>query len=163
MLTRPPYQLSPSQIILVIAMMNPSPSSSSNPPNFPSNSFLMDMECNLPIDQLPPELLTLVTTDTLHIQAYPLLLKYQTRILRRYGDTSIQPIGIHPKYPFIHPFYFPIQHWITFLKETLCFLWYLCHLYYIAIEFPLHTLLKTLQLFQDNYNKPRSFHLDPSH
>ena len=108
MLTRPP---SHPQIIPVIAMMNPSSSSSSfvSPVN-PSNSFLMDMEPNLPFDQLPPELLTLVTTDTLHLQAYPLLLKYQTRILRRYEDTSIQPIGIHLKYPFIHPFYFPIQH-----------------------------------------------------
>ena len=102
-------------------MMNPSPSSSSTPPNNPSNSFLFDMECNLPLDQLPLELLAFVTTDTLHIQAYPLFLKYQTRILRRYGDTSIQPIGIHPKYPFIHPFYFPIQHWITFPKKPFIF------------------------------------------
>ena len=37
------------------------------------------------------------------------------------------------------------------------------HTFYIAIEFPLHTFLKTLQLFQDNYNKPKSFPLDPSH
>ena len=110
-----------------------------------------------------PELLTLITTDTLYIQGYPFLLKYQNRILRRCGDTSIQPIGIHPKYLFIHPFYFPTQHWITFPKETLCFLWYFCHLYYITIEFPPQTLLKTLQLFQDNYHKPRYCPLDPSH
>ena len=76
---------------------------------------------------------------------------------------SIHPIGIHLKYHFIHPFYFPTQHWITFPKETLCFLWYLCHLYYIAIEFPFYTFLKTLQLFEDSYHKPRSFPLDPTH
>ena len=161
MLTRPPTSL--SHIIPVIAMINPSPSSFSTPPNNLVNSFLFDMECNLPFDQLRPELLILVTIDTLHIQAYPFLLKYQTRILRKYGDTSIELIGIHPKYPFIHPFYFPTQHWLTFPKETLCFLWYLCHHYYIAIEFPFHALLKIFQLFQDNYRKPRSFPLDPSH
>ena len=130
MLSKPPSHHPLSQVTLVIAIMNPSSTfSSSTPPNNPTNSFLFDMECNLPLDQLPPELFTLVTTNTLQTQAYPLILKYQPCILRHCGDTSIQPIGIHPKYPFVHPFFFPTKHWITFPKETLCFMWYLYHFY----------------------------------
>ena len=100
MLTKPPSSKSslshhPPSIIPVIAMMNPS-SSSSNPPNNPASSLLFDMDYNLPIEQLPP-----YYNKHLHIQAYLLFLKYQTRILRRYGDTSIlnTPSYIHSSFP----------------------------------------------------------------
>ncbi|OMO73225.1 hypothetical protein COLO4_27205 [Corchorus olitorius] len=47
----------------------------------------------------PPELIELLTTGKLDTRAYHQMLKYQSLILRSFGETAISPLGVNPVYP----------------------------------------------------------------
>ena len=120
-LTRPPK----SQTLLLLLILM---ASSSNPPP-PERDF--------PANDLSPLAQDMVLNHTLDLQAKNKLFSLQDYLILNYDMTSLcfQNLGIHPKYHFIHHFTFkPVG---LFPKELYFFLWYLCHLYYIAIEFPL--------------------------
>jgi hypothetical protein len=120
-LTRPPK----SQTLLFLLILM---ASSSNPPP-PERDF--------PANDLSPLAQDMVLNHTLDLQAKNKLFSLQDYLILNYDMTSLcfQNLGIHPKYHFIHHFTF--KHVGLFPKELYFFLWYLCHLYYIAIEFPL--------------------------
>jgi len=120
MLTRPPKS---QKLLLPLILM----ASSSNPPP-PEQDF--------PADDLPPLAQDMVLNHTLNLQAKDKLFSLQDYLLLNYDMSSLcfQSLGIHPKYPFIHLFTFKPSGLVP--KELYFFLWYFCHLYYIAIEFP---------------------------
>jgi hypothetical protein len=99
--------------------------SSSNPP-LPERYF--------PATDLPPLAQDMVLNHTLDLQAKDRLFSLQDYLHLNYDMTSLcfQNLGIHPKYPFIHLFTFKPA---GLFPKKLYFLWYLCHLYHIAIEF----------------------------
>ena len=120
MLTRAPKSqtlLLPS--ILMASSSNPSP---------PEQDF--------PADDLPPLAQDMVLNHTLNLQAKDKLFSLQDHLLLHYDMTSLcfQSLDIHPNYPFIHVFTFKPSG--LFPKELYFFLWYLCHLYHVAVEFP---------------------------
>ena len=72
-----------------------------------------------------------------------MLLEYQSRIIQQYGDScTLQPLGVHSKYPF--SCLFSINNLFHFSQEVLHFLWYFCDLYTISIQFPLVPLYEAL-------------------
>ena len=80
-----------------------------------------------------------------HKRNYPvnMLLEYQSRIIQKYGDSCVfQPLGIHPKYPY--SCLFSVKSFLDFPQEVLDFLWYLCDLYTIGIQFQLGSLYEAL-------------------
>ncbi|KAF9661074.1 hypothetical protein SADUNF_Sadunf19G0030000 [Salix dunnii] len=109
--------------------------SSSNPP--PS-------EQDFPTEDLPPLAQEMILNHTLNKQAKDKLFSLQDHLLLNYDMSSLcfQSLGIHPKYPFIHLFTFKPSG--LFPKELYFFLWYFCHLYHIAIEFPTDFFLSSL-------------------
>ncbi|OMO64225.1 hypothetical protein COLO4_32096 [Corchorus olitorius] len=72
----------------------------------------------------PPELIELLTTGKLDTGAYHQMLKYQSLILRSFGETAISPLGVNPVYPFVKPLAFVDERWLNFPTNVLCFL---CH------------------------------------
>jgi len=120
MLTRPPKS---QKLLLPLILM----ASSSNPPP-PEQDF--------PADDLPPLAQDMVLNHTLNLQAKDKLFSLQDYLLLNYDMSSLcfQSLDIHPKYPFIHLFTFKPSGLVP--KELYFFLWYFCHLYHIAIEFP---------------------------
>jgi len=131
MFTRPPKT---QTLLLPLILMA---SSSNLPP--PDQDFLTD--------DLPPLAQEMVLNHTLDLQAKNKLFSLQDYLILNYDMSSLcfQSLGIHPKYPYIHLFTFKPSR--LFPKELYFFLWYFCHLYHIAIEFPtdcfLSSLLKT--------------------
>ena len=111
--------------------MNPLSASSSSTPASNSNNSLM-----FPLKHLPPEIVELIETKTLQSRAKEKLFKYQSLIISEYANHAIRTIGIHPKYLFLHIFRIPYLLSFGFPKMVLPFLWYLCQLYTIVIEFP---------------------------
>ena len=136
MLTRPPSHHPSSKIIPVIVMMNPSsPSSSSTPPNKLAKPPLQSKLENLPLNLIKD-----ITFRTIQSRARTKLYQYQSLIIAKYADHAIRPIGIHPKNPFLHIFRIPYTLTFGFSKKVLPFLWYLCQLHTIIIEFPVPSL-----------------------
>jgi hypothetical protein len=101
--------------------------SASNPP---------PTEQDFPANDLPPLAQEMVLNHILDLQAKDKLFSLQDYFLLNYDMSSLcfQSLGIHPKYPFIHLFTF--KHAGLFPKELYFFLWYFCHMYHIANEFP---------------------------
>jgi len=128
MLTRPPKT---QTLLLPLILMA---SSSNLPP--PDQDFLTD--------DLPSLAQEMVLNHTLDLQAKNKLFSLQDYLLLNYDMSSLcfQSLGIHPKYPFIHLFTFKPSR--LFPKELYLFLWYFCHLYHIAIEFPTDCFLSNL-------------------
>ncbi|OMO69073.1 hypothetical protein COLO4_29282 [Corchorus olitorius] len=81
-----------------------------------------------PDQAFPPELIELLTIGKLGTGAYHQMIKYQSLILRSFGDTAIAPVGVNHVYPFVKPLAFVDERWLNFPTNVLCFLWYLCHL-----------------------------------
>jgi hypothetical protein len=128
MLTRPPKtQTLLLPLILIASFSNLAP---------PDQDF--------PTDDLPPLAQEMVLNHTLDLQAKDKLFSLQDYLLLNYNMSSFcfQSLGIHPKYPFIHLFTFKPSG--LFPKELYFFLWYFCHLYHIAIEFPTDCFLSSL-------------------
>lgn len=59
---------------------------------------------------------------------------HQSKVIKKHRDSVIRPIGINPKFSFLH--LFRTLYYQSLLKEALLLLWYLTQLYTIAIEFP---------------------------
>ncbi|KAK8504930.1 hypothetical protein V6N12_033178 [Hibiscus sabdariffa] len=55
-----------------------------------------------------------------------MIFEYQLDIFRDYGGLMLNPLGLHPYYPFIHPLHFEITEVPDKVKWLL---WYLTHLY----------------------------------
>jgi len=128
MLTRPPKtQTLLLPLILIASFSNLAP---------PDQDF--------PTDDLPPLAQEMVLNHTLDLQAKDKLFSLQDYLLLNYNMSSFcfQSLDIHPKYPFIHLFTFKPSG--LFPKELYFFLWYFCHLYHIAIEFPTDCFLSSL-------------------
>jgi len=144
MLTRPPKSQTLLLQLILIA-------SSSNPP---------PPETEFPANELPRLAQDMVLNNILDLQAEDKLFSLQNHLLLNYDMNSLcfQSLGIHPKYPFIHLFTFKPAG--LFPKELYFFLWYICHLYHIAIEFPtyffLSIFLRTSWL-TDSWNYTRKF------
>ncbi|KAL4336066.1 hypothetical protein GQ457_07G043400 [Hibiscus cannabinus] len=92
--------------------------------------------------EFPPEVYRLVLENKFHSKAKDMIFEYQLDIFRDYGGLMLNPFGLHPDYPFIHPIHFEIQEVPDELKWLL---WYLTHMYQIAIQF----ILPDLQYFID--------------
>jgi len=109
-----------------------------------SSSNLPSPDQDFPTDDLPPLAQEMVLNHTLDLQAKDKLFSLQDYLLLNYDMSSLcfQSLGIHPKYPFIHLFTFKPSG--LFPKELYFFLWYFCHLYHIAIEFPTDYFLSSL-------------------
>ncbi|KAK5802456.1 hypothetical protein PVK06_030047 [Gossypium arboreum] len=104
LLSRPPQP----KLIPVIAVMDPYHSQGSSFSTKSTIAYIQTlnkMEANFPLHQLSPKL--------------PTLIKYQRKLIKTMGDTSIQPLGIHPSHPVIRLFCFPEHHWINFTQNTL--------------------------------------------
>ena len=101
--------------------------SSSNPPL---------LEQDFSIDDLPSFAQDMVLNHTLNLQAKDKLFSVQDYLFLNYDMSFLcfQSLSIHPKYPFIH--FFTFKPFGLFPKKLYLFLWYFCHLYHIAIEFP---------------------------
>ena len=116
--------------------MNPSSSSSSSTsPNKPAKPSLQSK-----LKNLPPELIKDIAFRTIQSRARTKLYQYQSLIIAKYVDHTIRLIGIHPKNPFLHIFRIPYTLTFGFSKKVLPFLWYLCQLHTIIIEFPVPSL-----------------------
>ena len=61
-----------------------------------------------------------------------MVFEYHIEIFRKFGGLILKPFGLHPQYPFIHPFQYGL---IEFHDELKWLLWYLTHLYHIGINF----------------------------
>ncbi|KAL4312915.1 hypothetical protein GQ457_01G014820 [Hibiscus cannabinus] len=92
--------------------------------------------------EFPPEVYRLVLENKFHSKAKDMIFEYQLDIFRDYGGLMLNPFGLHPDYPFIHLIHFEIQEVPDELKWLL---WYLTHMYQIAIQF----ILPDLQYFID--------------
>ncbi|KAK5776136.1 hypothetical protein PVK06_044095 [Gossypium arboreum] len=71
-----------------------------------------------------------------------MMLEYQTQVFKNFGGLVLKPWGINPDYPFIHPIRFEF---VEQPNELKWFLWYLTHLYHIAIQFNTIDLLYYLK------------------
>ncbi|KAG8492316.1 hypothetical protein CXB51_009828 [Gossypium anomalum] len=92
--------------------------------------------------EFPPEVFTLVEKNCFHQKAKDMMLEYQIQIFKNFGGLVLKPWGIHPDYPFIHPIRFEF---VEQPNELKWFLWYLTHLYHIAIQFNTIDLLYYLK------------------
>ncbi|KAK8568400.1 hypothetical protein V6N12_006953 [Hibiscus sabdariffa] len=92
--------------------------------------------------EFPPEVYRLVLENKFHSKANDMIFEYQLDIFRDYGGLMLNPLGLHPDYPFIHPLHFEIT---EVPDEVKWLLWYLTHLYQMAIQF----VLPNLQYFLD--------------
>ncbi|KAL4303399.1 hypothetical protein GQ457_10G020850 [Hibiscus cannabinus] len=59
--------------------------------------------------EFPPEVYRLVMENKFHAKAKDMIFEYQLDIFRDYGGLMLNPFGIHPEYPFIHPIHFEIE------------------------------------------------------
>ncbi|KAK8535312.1 hypothetical protein V6N12_056834 [Hibiscus sabdariffa] len=92
--------------------------------------------------EFPPEVYRLVLENKFHAKTNDMVFEYQLDIFRDYGGLMLNPFGLHPDYPFIHPIHFEIT---EVSDEVKWLLWYLTHMYQIAIQF----VLPELQYFLD--------------
>jgi len=144
MLTRP----TKSQTLLLPLILM---ASSFNPP---------PPETEFPTNELPRLAQDMVLNNILDLQAEDKLFSLQDHLLLNYDMNSLcfQSLGIHPKYPYIHLFTFKPAG--LFPKELYFFLWYICHLYHIAIEFPTYFFLSIFLRTSwpaDSWNYTRKF------
>ncbi|KAK8991028.1 hypothetical protein V6N11_062053 [Hibiscus sabdariffa] len=87
--------------------------------------------------KFPPEVYRLVLENKFHSKARDMIFEYQLEIFRSYGGLMLNPFGLHPDYPFIHPIHFEIT---EVPEEVKWLLWYFTHLYQVAIQFVLPDL-----------------------
>ncbi|KAK9029789.1 hypothetical protein V6N11_026891 [Hibiscus sabdariffa] len=87
--------------------------------------------------EFPPEVYRLVLENKFHSKTRDMIFEYQLDIFRNYGGLMLSPFGLHPDYPFIHPIHFEIT---EVPDEVKWLLWYLTHMYQIAIQFVLPDL-----------------------
>ncbi|KAK8982971.1 hypothetical protein V6N11_054956 [Hibiscus sabdariffa] len=87
--------------------------------------------------ECPPEVYRLVLENKFHSKTKDMIFEYQLDIFRNYGGLMLNPFGLHPDYPFIHPIHFEIT---EVPGEVKWLLWYLTHMYQIAIQFVLPDL-----------------------
>ncbi|KAK8972527.1 hypothetical protein V6N11_081642 [Hibiscus sabdariffa] len=92
--------------------------------------------------EFPPEVYRLVLENKFHSKARDMIFEYQLDIFRNYGGLMLNPFGLHPDYPFIHPIHFEI---LEVPDEVKWLLWYFTHMYQVAIQF----VLPDLQYFID--------------
>ncbi|KAK9032984.1 hypothetical protein V6N11_018026 [Hibiscus sabdariffa] len=92
--------------------------------------------------EFPPEVYRLVLENKFHSKAGDMIFEYQLDIFRNYGGLMLNPFGLHPDYPFIHPIHFEI---LEVPDEVKWLLWYFTHMYQVAIQF----VLPDLQYFID--------------
>ncbi|KAK8999121.1 hypothetical protein V6N11_070298 [Hibiscus sabdariffa] len=92
--------------------------------------------------EFPPEVYKLVLENKFHSKTRDMIFEYQLDIFRNYGGLMLNSFGLHPDYPFIHPIHFEI---LEVPDEVKWLLWYLTHMYQIAIQF----VLPDLQYFID--------------
>ncbi|KAL4318901.1 hypothetical protein GQ457_18G021790 [Hibiscus cannabinus] len=92
--------------------------------------------------EFPPEVYRLVMENRFHAKARDMIFEYQLDIFRDYGGLMLNPLGLHPDYPFIHPIHFEVE---EVPDEVKWLLWYLTHIHQIAIQF----VLPDLQYFVD--------------
>ncbi|KAK9032330.1 hypothetical protein V6N11_056601 [Hibiscus sabdariffa] len=92
--------------------------------------------------EFPPEVYRLVLENKFHSKARDMIFEYQLDIFRNYGGLMLNPFGLHPDYPFIHPIHFEI---LEVSDEVKWLLWYFTHMYQVAIQF----VLPDLQYFID--------------
>ncbi|KAL4388578.1 hypothetical protein GQ457_09G008110 [Hibiscus cannabinus] len=92
--------------------------------------------------EFPPEVYRLVMENKFHAKARDMIFEYQLDIFRDYGGLMLNPLGLHPDYPFIHPIHFEVE---EVPDEVKWLLWYLTHIHQIAIQF----VLPDLQYFVD--------------
>ncbi|KAK9020366.1 hypothetical protein V6N11_010390 [Hibiscus sabdariffa] len=88
--------------------------------------------------EFPPEVYRLILENKFHSKAKDMIFEYQLEVFRNYGDLMLNPLGLHPDYPFIHPIHFKI---INVPDELKWLLWYFTHIYQVAIQFVLLDLL----------------------
>ncbi|KAK8487576.1 hypothetical protein V6N11_066561 [Hibiscus sabdariffa] len=137
LLTRP----NPNQIQIMMYM------ASSSKGIIPKKKEKKDLEAafNIPPNlnpEFPPEVYRLVLENKFHAKTNDMVFEYQLDIFRDYGGLMLNPFGLHPDYPFIHPIHFEIT---EVPDEVKWLLWYLTHMYQIAIQF----VLPDLQYFLD--------------
>ncbi|KAL4332463.1 hypothetical protein GQ457_07G012840 [Hibiscus cannabinus] len=58
--------------------------------------------------EFPLEVYRLVLENKFHSKAKDMIFEYQLDIFRDYGGLMLNPFGLHPDYPFIHPIHFEI-------------------------------------------------------
>lgn len=100
------------------------------------------------ISDTPPEFYELVRTRTIDDNASTYMFSYQIDCIEKYGQSMFDMLHVHPEYPFAKVFCFPPGPDITFPEELLWFFWYMLHNYHIAIQFPVHHMLKVISQFQ---------------
>ncbi|KAG8500692.1 hypothetical protein CXB51_002828 [Gossypium anomalum] len=116
-----------------IMMYKPYSSSSTSPTHYTVTPNLHP--------EYPPEVYTLVEKNCFHQKARDMMFECQIQVFKNFGGLILKPWGIHLDYPFIHPLRF------TFVEqpdELKWFLWYVTHLYHIAIQFNTLELLDYL-------------------
>ncbi|KAG8481703.1 hypothetical protein CXB51_026580 [Gossypium anomalum] len=113
-----------------IMMIRPYSSSSTSPASYPVTPNLNP--------EFPPEVYRLTQNETFHQKAKDMMFEYQIQVFKKFGGLILKPWGIHPDYPFIHPINFKF---LEQPEELKWFLWYLTHLYHIAIQFSICDLI----------------------
>lgn len=88
---------------------------------------------------MPEDTQELINKRLLHEHLRNKMFRYQSIILSKYGihNHYIQPMGVHPDYPFAHLYRIETA---NMPEEVLCFLWYLCASYTIGITFDISWL-----------------------
>ncbi|KAL4388539.1 hypothetical protein GQ457_09G023790 [Hibiscus cannabinus] len=134
LLTRP--KLNQSQIMMYMA--------SSSKETVPEKKLKKNLETafNIPPNlnpKFPPEVYRLVLENKFHSKAKDMIFEYQLNIFKDYGGLMLNPFGLHPDYPFIHPIHFEITEVPHEVKWLLC---YLTHIYQSAITRNLIVILK---------------------
>ncbi|KAG8493395.1 hypothetical protein CXB51_010802 [Gossypium anomalum] len=113
-----------------IMMYRPYSSSSTSPTSYPVTPNLNP--------EFPPEVYRLTQNETFHQKAKDMMFEYQIQVFKNFGGLILKSWGVHPDYPFIHPINFQF---LEQPEELKWFLWYLTHLYHIAIQFSICDLI----------------------
>ncbi|MBA0844701.1 hypothetical protein Goarm_022877, partial [Gossypium armourianum] len=135
-LSRPPKFLAQVHHPVEVFMFQPSSSKRKGKDKTQHPPFSLPYQPNSHPDH-PPEVLSLILEKRFHREAMNMMLSYQVNVFRDFGGLFLKPLGLHPKYPFIHPIKYQFR---EFPEELKWMFWYLTHLLHIGIEFHIEDL-----------------------
>ncbi|KAK8500045.1 hypothetical protein V6N12_037905 [Hibiscus sabdariffa] len=121
LLTRP--NPNHAQIMMYKASSSQPPRIAQKPKENPKTAFNIPPNLN---PEFPSEVYRLVLENKFHSKARDMIFEYQLEIFRNYGGLMLNPFGLHPDYPFIHPIHFEI---VDVPDEVKWLLWYFTHIY----------------------------------
>ncbi|KAK8492338.1 hypothetical protein V6N11_066149 [Hibiscus sabdariffa] len=118
LLTRP--NPNHAQIMMYKASSSQPPRIAQKPKENPKTAFNIPPNLN---PEFPSEVYRLVLENKFHSKARDMIFEYQLEIFRNYGGLMLNPFGLHPDYPFIHPIHFEIVDVPDEVKWLLCIQW----------------------------------------